>query len=133
MALPHFCFRGVTATVESRWQSEKAAELAHWLHDRRFIAPPVPCIQQQEEFSQLSDFAAIRRKRRSAFGADEGSALTLPTTFTLNRREPPAFDRLLWTCGLVQHRRGVGNRVPGIQLSRIPLSPVHAPKISICQ
>ena len=132
MALPHFCFRGVTATVESRWQSEKAAELAHWLHDRRFIAPPVPCIQQQEEFSQLSESIAISKERHSAFGAD-GALPQTPPTLMLNRREPPAFDRLLWTCRLVQHRRGVVNRVPGIQLSRIPLSPVHAPKISICQ
>jgi hypothetical protein len=123
--MPHFCRRGVTATVESRLQMEKAAGLPHWLHGRRVIAPPVPCIQQAKELDHRLDFGLFQeRGRQSAFGA-HGALPQTPPPFMLNRREPPAFDRRLWTCGLVQHRHGGGNRVPGIQLSRIPLSPAH--------
>jgi len=85
----------------------------------------IPGIQQQEEFNQLGNVGLIQQ-RHSAFGAD-GALPQTPPTFRLNRREPPAFDRRLWTYRLAQHRRGSLNRVPGIQLSRIPLSPAHAP------
>jgi hypothetical protein len=46
------------------------------------------------------------------------------------RGEPPVFDRRLWTCWRRQHRHGVGNRVPGFQTSRIPLSPAHDRRVA---
>ena len=93
----------------------------------------VPVIEEQEELAKQTEVLLIERSdlflNRLIVRRPPGAPPQTPPTFRLNRREPPAFDRLLWTCWRRQHRRGVGNRVPGFLSSRIPLSSAHVPEL----
>ena len=135
MAELHFCWRGVMATVEMREQRENAAAFAALATGAESHCAPVPGVEQQKELDQFRGFRWIERgERQSAFGAHGTLSQTLPP-FMLKRVPARAKCALTgdqvsrrcsvsrrWKCWLLQPRTGGGNRLPGLEMNRIPLT-----------
>ena len=126
----HRCCLGARPTVETIWHSDTSAGSPHSLHDFFCMEIPFPLVEQLEEGNKSVDRFTVQFVRTSN---SRGVPPHTPPTFRLN---PSRATITLegsqaslrcsvgswWECWPLQPRTGVGNRLPGLEMNRIPLA-----------